>query len=386
MALPLWRPVAADPSRYFSPDEVRKAKDYQRPKQRGKLVRYAVMTVVLVVIVWSGFAPDLLDRADPGAWPLELLVVLAVTMLLVGLPTLPIDVWEEFVHEVRWGFSTQTAGRFAVDQVKQFLIFGVVLNGAIVIPLWAFIRWTELWWLWGAIAVTGVILFFSVVYPVAILPAFNKFTPLEDAALVERLRALAERAGVRIGSFRVMDASTRSRKDNAFFAGMGATRRVVLYDNMLEMPHECVEVVVAHELGHWRRRHTALGVVATLIQLPAMLVVVWAVTSADSVLRWAEVSELGDPAALPLFLLVGAGAQALLSRAGAWMRRWFERQADQDALDLTRAPEAFADTWRRMVDRNLPDVAPSWWTRSGMSHPPVAERMAHGEAWAARGS
>lgn len=381
--VPLWKPVAADASRYFSADEVARAKSYQRPLQNAALAGTLISAAVLAVMVWSEFPRRLLDRVGLTGWVWEFFVVIAAYVLLLEVASLPLSIWKTFVHEQKWGFNTQTAKGFVLDEIKGFLIFGIVLQGALLLPVWALIRATDLWWLWGGIAVFAVSLFLNLIYPIAILPAFNKFTPLDDEALRARLNALADRAGVSIGEFLVMDASKRSRKDNAFFVGMGATRRVVIYDNMLDLPHDNTEVVIAHEIGHWRRGHIRRGMLISIVQLPLVLGAIAALLSWDPLLRSAGIGDLGDPAALPLFILVGAVVMSVVRLGDAWISRWQERQADLDALELTRAPDAFAGVWRNMVDRNLPDLAPSWWLRVRMSHPHVVQRLAFGEVWAA---
>src|SRR5207249_3078487 len=123
-----------------------------------------------------------------------------------------------------------------------------VLFGVLMLAVWALIRTTSLWWIYGWL----VFLLFTVVIaflaPVVILPLFNKFTPLDNEGLVDRLRALARQAGLNISEVQVMDASKRTRKDNAFFVGLGRSRRVVLFDNILVQPDSSIETVVAHEL------------------------------------------------------------------------------------------------------------------------------------------
>jgi STE24 endopeptidase len=361
---------------------VARGKAYQRPKQRLGLLRTSAAAAALIAIVWSGVMPELLARWALDAWPLEVFIVVTLTFFLIGLPGLPSEIWQEFVHEKRWGFSTQTWRGYLADQIKELLVFGIVLPAIMIVPLWWFIRAVDGWWLWGSVALAVLSFVLGVVWPVLLLPIFNKFTPLEDEALRARLDALAQRAGIGIKQFLVMDASKRSRQDNAFFVGMGATRRIVIYDTMLTMPPECLEVVVAHEIGHWRKRHTFWGGVLTTATLPLLLGITAAIVSSSAVLDWAGVGSLGDPGAVPLFILIAGGVQTVLGRAEAWFSRWFERQADHESLELTKAPEAFAAAWQQMVDRNVPDVAPTWWRRTKMSHPPIAERISFGERWA----
>ena len=381
MTIGLWRRIPADPTTYFDAEQVAKGKEYNHPKKRAKMASSLASTITLIALIWTGAGPGLLERWDPGPWPLEMIWVLIATLSIVGIPGTPLDVWVEFVHERKWGFSTRTVKDYIVEDIKQLFIVGGLILPAILIPIFALIRWTSLWWLISGLAVTAVGLFLSFLYPIVILPMSNKFTPLEDEELNARLHATAERAGVPVSAFLVMDASKRTKKDNAFFAGIGATKRVVLFDNILELPPECIEVVVAHELGHWRRRHTVFGALESVFVIPVVLGLTALIGSQQAVLDWAEVSSLGDAGAVPLFLLLMGGIQQVLSRLTSISSRAYERAADVDALELTGDPEAVKETWRRMVDRNLPDVDPPWWERTKMSHPPIAERLAHADRW-----
>jgi STE24 endopeptidase len=178
-----------------------------------------------------------------------------------------------------------------------------------------------------------------------------------------------------------MDASMRTRKDNAFFSGLGKTRRVVVYDNMLEQPHEVIGSVVAHELGHWRRSHVARNiVVATFISL-ALFGVLYAVSEWQWALDLANVDSIRQPEALLLVLVVFTLVSSVTGVLQSWISRAYERQADLDALELTQDYDAFVETHRGLATRNLADLAPSALKYFRLSHPPTAERLELGKLW-----
>jgi STE24 endopeptidase len=377
----VYRRIQADPARWFSPEEVEKAKSYQRPLRRMRILKTVVSGAVLVAVLWGKAMPRLADALGVEAWPLRLIVVLAALMLLFAVVDLPFSIWQSFGHDRRWGFSTETPGTFLADQLKGFAV-GLVLFSLIFLPVWWLIRTTELWWVYGWLAFFVFTVALAMLAPVLLMPLFNKFTPLTDESLADKLRARARSVGLAISDVLVMDASKRTRKDNAFFTGLGKTRRVVLFDNMLEYPHEMVDIVVAHELSHWRRRHiprgAALGAVITFLLFGALRVV----TGFEPALRWAGVDSVADPAVLPLVFGVFAGVSALTAAVQNWFSRAWERQADMDALAWTRDPQNFSEMMRRFATKNLSDVAPSDWEYlTKYSHPPVPERMAMAEAW-----
>jgi STE24 endopeptidase len=320
---------------------------------------------------------------DVSRWALQLVVVVAA---LVGVQ-LVVDLWFEIygdlVHDRSWGLSTQTAGGWLLDVVRTVPL-NVVLLSALLIPVYAVIRSTENWWLlgWGVFMVLQVV--FAFLVPVVILPIFNRFTPLEAGELRTRIERIAELAGVTVEGVYVMDASRRTRRDNAFVAGFGATRRVVLFDTILEYPPESIEHVVAHEIGHYRLRHIVRSIpVIGVLMLAVFAFLDW-FTGWERILDWAGVASIEDPGAVPVFLLGFALASAVVSLATAWYTRLNEREADLEALELLGEPDAMVRLWKLMGPKNKADLDPPWWSRMRHSHPELAERMAFARRWAER--
>jgi STE24 endopeptidase len=249
-----WWRVSNDPADFFSADELDRARRYRRPLTRLRLVSGVVTAVVTAIVIFAEIPPRLVDALGVDNWVAQLVVVVALLEVLGLVLSVPGDAWVELVHDKRWDLSTQTTKVFVSDQVKG-LVLGLVVNTVLFLPLLAIIRSTDLWWLWGWLVVLVFSIGFGFLYPIVIAPIFNKFTRLEDGDVADRVDSVAEQAGVTISGTYVADESKRSRRDNAYVAGLGATRRVVLFDTLLEHPPEVVEQVVAHEIGHWRLGH-----------------------------------------------------------------------------------------------------------------------------------
>ncbi len=379
-----YRRIKTDPARWFAAEEVAKAKEYQRPLTRVRVVKTLISLGAIVAIISTHAVPRVVDAMGVTAWPARFLVSFAILLFVFTLVDLPFSVWTAFVHEKRWGFSTETPSGFVADEIKGLLLSGVLFGGVGLLLWWA-IRSSELWWIeaWVGFLLFSVVL--AMIIPVVIMPMFNKFTPLEDVQLAERLRALARSAGLDISEVQVMDASKRTRKDNAFFAGLGRTRRVVLFDNLLEQPEASIATIVAHEIGHWRRRHIARQIVLATVLTFGLFALLRAVSSWEWALEWAGVTSLGDPAVVPLVALVFVAGNSVLGFVQTWVSRAFERQADVSALELTEDPDAFIKVMRELATKNLADLAPSWWSYLRASHPPVAERLQLAEVWRATG-
>jgi STE24 endopeptidase len=375
-----WKRVPADPADWFDREEVEKGRRYNRPVDRLKAVRMVIGSAITVAFVAGHAGPRLIDALDVRGWALQVIVV-AVALELTTLVYAPwFDAYRVLVHDRRWDLSTQTGGAFVLDLVKELLV-GLVLTLLLVVPLYAVIRATDLWWLYGWLLFSGFTVLLGLLWPVVIAPVFNKFEPLADATLARRIRSVAQKAGLNVSAVLVADASKRSRAGNAYVAGLGRTRRVVLFDTILDWPPEVVEQVVAHELGHWKHAHLRRKLPVLVLAQLVMFVATYWLLKWDWLLDRAGVTSVEDPASLPLFLAVFPLTYVVLQLLAAWLSRADERQADIHALEVLDDPEQFSEVFRRLADRNKADVDPGRWKRITASHPPVAERLAMAAAW-----
>jgi STE24 endopeptidase len=378
---PLGRRTPYRADDWFSAEQLAEARAYARPLNRLRLVRSLLSTVALVVVVFTKVAPRLLDRWGVHNWVLGLAVL--VVLFTVGDLVLSVWLsgWQQLVYDKRWDLSTQTPGRFAVDQVKD-VVLGSVLTTLLLLPVYAAIRATDRWWLWGWLGFMALILAVTFVYPVVIMPRFNKFTPLPDGDLRSRIEAVARLAATPLEGIYTMDASKRTKRGNAFVAGFGATTRVVLFDTILDDPVHTTEQIVAHEIGHYRLRHVLKSVPFQALLFLAAFVALAALGRWHTLLRGAGITRLGEPGSVPLFLLAFGLFWSGLNLAQAWFSRFKEREADLEALELLGRPSAFLDLWRRMAPKDKVELEPSWWARLNHTHPEVPERMAFARRWA----
>lgn len=373
---------------FFDEAQLAELRAYSRPRKRVDLVARLVAGAVDLVLVFGlDLGPEIDGWVDGAAWPLRLVAVTAVFAVISQVLLLPADWWGTMVHDRRHGLSNQTPGLWVADQVKG-LVLNVVLSGLLLVPIFWAIRTFETWWLIGGLVFLAVALFLNFVYPVLIMPRFNKFTPMEAGPLRTRIEEIAELAGTSIEGVYTMDGSKRSRRGNAFVAGFGPTKRVVVYDTMLDgpdregFPLEQIAQVVAHEIGHYRLNHIPKTFPLAGLQMLLALAFVQYVVGSDTILGWAGVDDLGDPAAAPLFLLGIGIPMAALGLVSAWVSRRNEREADLEALELLGDPTSFVAMWPSFVALNKADLEPSWWERLNASHPGVAERMQFGLDWA----
>jgi len=375
-----WRRIPNDPAEWFSADELDRSRRYQTPLGTLRLVRGALGLATVLLLVGLEVAPSLIDSLGVTNWVVQLVVVVLLLEVVALVYNPALDWWVDLRHDKEWGLSTQTPRGFVVDQVKSFVL-GVVVNLVLLVPLYALIRGTELWWLWGWL----LLLLFSVglgfLYPIVIAPIFNTFTPLDEGDLADRIQDIAGRADVSIEGAFVADESRRSTRDNAYVAGLGSTRRVVLFDTILEHPPAVVAQVVAHEVGHWRLGHLRrqiplIALLSLVMMLGLRLLAEW-----DGLWSAIGVAGLGDPASLPVLLLAVQLGFGVMGLGMSFVSRAFERQADVQALELLREPELMDEMLRRLHVKNLADLDPNAWRRLQASHPPAAERLALVRAW-----
>jgi Zn-dependent protease with chaperone function len=333
---------------------------------------------VLALLAFGALGDALYGVTDGLPWSARAAVFTALVVALMSLVDLPFAFWRGYVHEHEWGFSTQSPGGWLLDRGKGLAV-GLPLTVAALTGFVAAAHlWTSAWPVVVASAAAGLVLVLHFVAPLLLEPLFNRFRPLTDDDLADSLRRLADRAGVPIRDVLVADASRRTRKVNAYVSGLGRTRRVVVFDTLLDDADAAeLRLVVSHELGHRRFRHVAKGTILGMLDAAIFVVVAWALLDRPGVLSALGASGPGDPRVVPFLLLLGSLLGLVVSPFGAALSRRWERQADAFSLELTGDRVAFASTHRRLALANLADLYPPrlayvFW----FSHPTPPERIA----------
>ena len=368
----------------FAPEQVERARRYHRPIYLVRVLGIALGIVVLGLLRFSALGDALWGLVDGRPWWASALAFSALVVVVQSLVATPLAFWRGYLHERRWGFSTQTLRGWLGDRLKALGI-AIVLTAIPFFLLFACVHVFPRWW--PVVAAVGAALFVLVVgfvAPVVLEPVFNRFEPLGDAKLAGELRELADRAGVPVRDVLVADASRRTRKHNAYVSGLGKTRRVVLWDTLLARgePGE-IKLVVAHELGHRRFRHVARWTAISMVSVAAFVVLLWLLFQWDALLEAIGASGPGDPRVIPFVLFLGAALEDVFQPfALALSRRW-ERDCDRFSLDLTGDATAYEQTHRLLALENLGDLAPPKAAYLFFSsHPTALERLAAGRAWA----
>ena len=360
------------------------AKRYNRIRRRLEIGDLAIGLAFLVLLLLTGWSAMLRDWAYHGAFQnYTLAVFLYVFMLMLAAKLLGIGLdYYGLRLERRYKLSAQKTRAWLWDEVKSFLVSLVL--AAIVAELLFFTmrQFPEHWWLiaWALFLVLFVVS--AQVAPLVLFPIFYKFEPLENEDLKQRLVRLSESAGTRVRGIYKWHLSEKSRKANAALTGLGATRRIILADTLLDnySPDE-IEAVLAHELGHHVHRHILKSM---FVQAGITLLGFWA---ANYVLRlaieeWNMFETVSDFANLPLLILVSTILSFLLMPAMNAYSRFNERQADRYAFRSIRSVEPFITSMNKLAAQNLAERAPSKWVEWFFhSHPAISRRIAAAQAW-----
>jgi STE24 endopeptidase len=374
------RPVHADESSYFSGDELTKARDYASG-QRLILVGSLIAEGAVLVLLATG-RPAVTRRALErlGARPvLGGAAAAAGLSVVVAVITIPFGI---AAHErsVDVGLSTQSLGSWLGDWAKATAI-GAVLAGLVGTLALALIRrFGSRWWIPGSVAVVVGAALFTWVAPVVLAPLFNKFEPLPAGRARSDVLELASKAGVDVGQVYRVDASRRTTAINAYVNGLGSSKRVVLYDTLLnDLNRGERRAVVAHELGHVHGHDIQRGLLFVAVVTPLALIFVSGMARAIAGRRGAQP---GQPAYLPALALAIAATSFVIGIAGNQLSRAVEARADTFSLELTDDPKGMIELQQQLADRNLSDPdPPGVYTFLFSTHPPAIDRIGAALAW-----
>jgi STE24 endopeptidase len=367
-------PAPADPASVLDEGQISRAEDYSGT---ARMLGWASLAVSLAVAAALGLTRLGARLALGRRWPLRVVVGVALVLLAGRLALLPFGLVAR-ERRLDYGLTRQRLGGWATDQLLSWGVETVLASLALLVLVGCARRW-PVWWpavaggLAAALVVVG-----SFLYPVVIEPVFNDFSSLQEGPLRTEMLALAQAEGVPVDDVLVADASRRTTTLNAYVSGFGDTRRIVVYDNLVDsLPREQALSVVAHELAHARHGDvlvgTALGALGSVVGVGLLA----AVVSAGGVRRRAGVTGPGDPGVVALVLALSVLGGLASAPVQNGISRQVELRADVDALKATGDPVAFVEMQRLLAVRSLSDPTPPAWSQWWFgSHPTTMQRVA----------
>ena len=360
-------------------EEHERALEYARISARFDVLQSSILLAVFVLFWflggfgWVDREVRALGLGDLTSG-LVLLSVLFVGQSLIGLP---FEYYETFHIEAQFGFNKMTLRTFIMDRVKG-LMLAAVLGLPLVALLLHLFATQPLAALYGWFAVTGFSLVMSFLSPRLILPLFFKFQPLEDAGLKEAIMELSRKLDFPVAEVSVVDGSKRSTKANAFFTGFGGTKRIALFDTLLQNhSREEILAVLAHEIGHCKRKHVPKQLALSMLVTGLMFALLHFAIQDPRVCAAFGVTQPSVAWGFALFGILFQPLSTLLGMLGSWLSRKFEFEADAFARDAMDSPKPLADALTRLTKDHLGNPTPHpFYVTLHYSHPPVLQRLA----------
>ncbi len=354
--------------------------DYAANSSRFGAVEHFFNDAVTLIILLSGFLPLLVGFIL--SWELNVilsgLIFFGILALISSILDIPFSLYSTFVIEKKYGFSTITLKLWLADLIKSLLI-SAILMGILLGAMLALIRYAEYsWWFWVWLVFSGFQFLMVWLYPVLIAPLFNKYEPVQDEALKESIIALMTKVGLKTEGVFQVDAGKRSKHTNAYFTGLGKTKRIVLYDTLLTS-HSSDEIlsVLAHEAGHWEKKHIMKQLVFTEVASLGVFYLIYRLMDWPLLYHTFGFEEKIPYAGLLLIAALIGTVSFFLTPISAMVMRKFEREADDYCLNLIGTAKPMANALKRLAKDNLANLHPhpfyAWYY---YSHPPLAERIA----------
>ncbi len=364
---------------YYDAEKYKKSQSYLKERIQFGLIEDTFFTLGAVIFILAGWF-DLIDgfaRFFQQAPLVTGLIFLGIIYLAHYFLSIPFTVYRTFVIEEKYGFNRTTPKTFTADIFKNIIL--TMLIGAVILSavLWFFSTFEKWAWLYSWMAVIVFELFFIFIAPVAIMPLFNKFTPLEEGGLKTAIVDYARSQDFKIKGIYTMDASRRSTKSNAFFTGLGRYKRIVLFDTLVaKMKTDELVAVLAHEIGHYKHKDIFKSLIVSAASTGLMFFALSFFIHNEDFFAAFKMESVSVYAGLFLFMFLFQPVNSLFSVGTNYISRRFETSADRFSIDTFKHPEAMIRALKRLSVDNLSNLTPHpLKVFLSYSHPPVLTRI-----------
>ena len=360
-----------------------KAADYTQDKIKLGHIDGVVSLVVLLLLTFGGginFAFDFWSSFGYSSITTGVCAMFSL-FLVMSLIEVPSSLYQTFVIEEKFGFNKSTYTQFFKDHLMQLGLAAVIGMPLLALILWVMDSVGSLWWLYAWAILMSVSLLMSWLYPTVISPLFNKFTPMQEGALKERIQGLLARCGFNSQGIFIMDGSKRSGHGNAYFTGLGNNKRIVFFDTLVaSLDDEELEAVLAHELGHFKCKHVIKMLLASAVMTLISFSILGWVIDKEWFFSGLGVNNTSHAAALLLFMLVSPVFTLFMQPISAYFQRKFEFEADSFAANHAKASKLISGLVK-LYEENANTLTPDpLYSSFHYSHPPAAIRIAHLES------
>jgi len=356
--------------------ELKKANSYSIDSMHFSMFRTLFDKILMLVFLLSGifvWYAGLFKGMNLIAAGLLFFAGLFIASTVIDLP---FSYYSKFVLDEKYGFNRSTIKTWIGDVFKE-IILSLILSGLLMLGVFLLIVYVpRFWWLLGWLLSLGFSIFTIFIYPLIIVPMFNKLTPLEGP-LAERIRKVASQAGINVKNISEMDASKRSTKANAYFAGWGKSKRIVLFDTLVKSNTEDeIIAVLGHEMGHWKHKHIVKIIALSQLILFAGFLIAYFLIKSSFIYEMFEINGTPFFAGLLIVFVLLEIPSFFLSPLSAAFSRKCEREADSFAIKLTGDKETLISSLKKLVKKNLSNLFPhKFYVWFNYSHPPIIERL-----------
>ena len=363
----------------YDEEKYKKQQAYQKENQRfGLLTSSFSMVLTLAMFLLYGFA-----LVDGWAWSitgnaiLAALVFFGIIMFASDIITTPFDIYDTFKIEEKYGFNKTTPKIFVFDKIKGWLISALIGGGLLALVIFIYQLSGKMFWVYAWLLVSAFSIFMAMFYSNLIVPLFNKQTPLEDGELRDAISAFSEKVGFKLDNIFVIDGSKRSTKANAYFTGLGAKKRIVLYDTLIDdLSTEELVAVLAHEIGHNKKKHVVQGLLIGLVQTAVVLFIFGLLINNPLLSKALGVETPNFHIGMVAFGVLYSPISFFTGIFMNMLSRKNEYQADRFAAENYK-PEALAGALKKLSVNNLSNLTPhKTYVFFHYSHPTLLQRLA----------
>ena len=358
---------------------LKKTQEYEEEKTRFSFISSIFGNVITIIFIFGGLLNIYNSWIASLNWPFILTGILFLLILSYASTflSIPFSLYSTFKIENKYGFNTTTPKLWLTDFLKSILVSTVLMGIVALVALWLIQSSPNYWWIW----VWGFFLIFSLfmmyISPYVIEPLFNKFTPIEEEGIEDKIKKLMQKVNLKVGRVFKMDASKRSRHTNAYFTGIGRVKRIILYDTLLEkMDHDEILSVLAHEAGHWKKKHVLkMIIVLELISLIGIYIS-FRILQTDLLASLFQIKQGTFFAKVIILGFIGGIISFPFIPLSNYVSRRFEREADRFACELTGNSESMASALIKLSKDNLSNLHPHpFYAAFYYSHPPIVQRI-----------
>jgi STE24 endopeptidase len=367
----------------YDSDKYRKSQDYEKTKHRFSLIVNTIsFVIILFILFFKGFGllDDFIRQYTDNSILLALLFF-GIIGLVADILSIPFSAYGTFVIEEKFGFNKTTVRTFILDKIKGLILGAVIGGGLLSLIVWIYDTTANMFWVYVWIVLSIFSIFMTMFYSILIVPIFNKQTPLDQGELRDAIEKFAQKAGFKLKNIYVINGSKRSKKSNAYFSGLGTKKRIVLYDTLIKN-HTIEELVavLAHEIGHYKKKHILLNIVLSVAQTGLMLFVLSLFIQKDSSLSLSLAQSLGAKESsfyigILAFGLLYSPISLLLGIIMNAISRKHEFEADHFSGEKYN-PESLQSALKKLSVDNLSNLNPHpYYVFVYYSHPTLLQRL-----------